>query len=371
MNRWVSLLGVAAVLAISSPAAARSIGEKPAGMPAGQARDIQKQEEGNYPALKRDVLPLGAINKKWSSDCGQESTTLAVAYSPNSEIRFRVRQLLGTVVAFPEAVAAVSQPGGVAFSAKPYGPDGAKSSQVWVFGTTKAGVDGNYVFIGGKSGELPRLYLVHVQSEGFNTKECPDLMVLVKGATSADLDRAAAALKAWARSVDKGAIAAASGGEATTAAAPAGVADGPKSKPQDAGKREDLTGRGKVDWLGSKPFDPAALNFNWKVYGEKSLAPDVVFSDCCFTYLRYSKKRIEWVRLAAVSAVERTVHGKIDAPVNWDMKGNTVVVQGVQPLTLEREGLYTCIKPIDDPAEDPTSPNEKSAKAEPAGKGGR
>ena len=96
------------------------------------AAQRKQQEGGAYPDLKRDSLPLGAINKQWSEICGQDSTTIAVGYRPNSEIRFRVRQMLGTVVTFPERVGLVSAPSGSVFTAAAHGDNGAVISNVWV-----------------------------------------------------------------------------------------------------------------------------------------------------------------------------------------------------------------------------------------------
>ena len=303
-----------------------------------QPQQIDQQKGGDYPDFNRSTLPLGAINKNWAEGCGPESTTIAVAHRLDSELRFRVRQLLGTVVTFPENVSIVTAPGGTAFSAEPHGGDGS-ASNVWVFGTTQAGLDGNYVFVGSGRRAVPTMYLIRVQSEGYNTENCPDLLVLVKPSTSPALANAATAMQEWAASMGARAM-------AEQAAAPVSPAPGTKAPAASANPGDaDLAGRADVDWLQGRAFDPANLDFRWTVRGDAELAPDVVYSDCCFTYLQYAPERADKVRIAAVHAVERTGSGAIDAPVNWSMKGNTIVVQGIQKLTLEREGIVTCIDP--------------------------
>jgi len=316
---------------------------KPGGAAVNRA-EIDRQKAGVYPKLERDTLPLGAINQRWaSSKCGQESTTVAVAYNPSSEIRFKVRQLLGTVVAFPEAVEVVSAPGGTGFRAEPHG-DSDTSSNLWIFGSTKAGLDGNYVFVG-KGGGAPVLYLLHIQSEGYNTKSCPDLMVLVQPPIAKGLGRAASALQEWMTAMNVGS------GTPVRAVPVNSVPTGyQKGKAATPDMSVGNTGRGEKDWLESKPFDPSQLKFDWRVYGEASLAPDIVYSDGVFTYLKFSGDRLETIRVAAISAVEQTKHGGIDSPVNWSIKGDTIVVQGIQRLTLEREGLVTCVVPEGLPA---------------------
>jgi hypothetical protein len=304
-----------------------------------QPQQIEQQKGGDYPDFNRSTLPLGAINKNWAEGCGPESTTIAVAHRLDSELRFRVRQLLGTVVTFPETVSVVTAPGGTAFSAEPHGGDGT-ASNVWVFGTTQAGLDGNYVFVGSGRKAVPTMYLMRVQSEGYNTENCPDLLVLVKPATSPALANAATAMQEWAASMGARAM-------AEQAAAPLMPAAGKTPAASASGSDADLAGRADVDWLQGRGFDPANLDFRWTVRGDAELAPDIVYSDCCFTYLQYAPERADKVRIAAVHAVERTGSGAIDAPVNWSMKGNTIVVQGIQKLTLEREGIVTCIDPGD------------------------
>lgn len=339
-------LGVLALMAVDGLGAAGAQARKPgAKPPASRQADIDRQSEGKFPALNRSTLPLGAINRAWSEDanCGEESTTLLVAHSPTSEIRVRLRQLLGTVVAFPETVSLVQKPGGQAFSAKPHGGGEGDAGNVWVLGATKAGLDGNMVFVSEGAKGLPTLYVLHVQAEGFNTKNCPDLLVLIQPAVSKGITRLARSIHNWSESIRRRDL------RAPAVAAPIAAAgdDEEKAKADEALKESDTAGRNDTDWIEGKSFDPTKINFDWKVYGEASLAPDIVYSDGVFTYLKFSPERAGRVRIAALSAVEDTSRGAIDTPVNWSIKNGTIVVQGVQRLTLEREGLVVCVIPGD------------------------
>lgn len=329
----------AALVAVAWAEAAQAQSAQPLQPPSSVQNQIREQESGVYPTLQnRSVLPLGAINKKWADQCGQTGTTIAVQHSPHREIQFRVRQLLGTVVTFPEPVQIVSQPGGGGFTAEAYGPKGTVASRVWVFGAANAGISANYVFGGGSIHGFPTLYTLQVQAEGINTENCPDLMVLVHAPVSEDMKALAQMMHDFVART----------GEPITGngARQSGEVLWPST---DLGPvRDNLTGdsgRAGVDYLEGKDYDPSNLVFDWSMRGDETLAPDIVYSDGYFTYLKYHAERVDRVRIAAIHAVERTGGGKIDTPVNWNWKGNTIVVQGVQPLTLEREGIVLCIDP--------------------------
>lgn len=345
MKSFIGILAMTVVFVVASIADASAQARKPQGSQRSLDRSaVEQQLKGNFPKLVRETLPLGAINQVWAGEkCGQDSTTVAIGYNPGSEIRFRIRQLLGTIVAFPEPVELVSEPGGTGFNVKPHGEEGV-AANLWIFGTTKAGLDGNYVFVGKGSGRSPVLYLLHVQAEGYNTKNCPDLMVLVRPSVASGIGKAATALQEWMTAMQPGQGVPIRTVPVKNTPNPDGSI-APKNSAVPSTVKPSNTGRGGQDWLEQKAFDPSKLKFNWRVYGEPSLAPDVVYSDGVFTYLKFSEERIEGVRIAAISAVEKTKRGSIDSMVNWSFKGDTIVVQGIQRLTLEREGLVTCIVP--------------------------
>ncbi len=314
---------------------------------ANQASQIQSQKAGEFPNFKRSTVPLGAINQQWAEACGQDQTTIAVAHRVDSEIRFRVRQLLGTVVTFPEPVSIVTSPGGTTFTLKAHGDDPERAN-IWVFGATQSGLDGNYVFVGSSRSGMPTMYLLRVQAESYKTQHCPDLMVLVKPSTSPALANAASAMQEWVAAMNLNTPRMAA---AEVTALKVNKVPGSQGTAEVRPER-DATGRQSTDWIEGKPFDAAALDFRWKVRSPNGseadfIAPDIVFSDCCNTYLQFDAERIDKVRIAGIHAVELTGSGLIDAPVNWSMKGNTIVVQGVQKLTLEREGIVVCIDPDD------------------------
>lgn len=343
---------VVSVMAVAGSALAQSQTPVPLpGTPQSQVNSIDQQSSGQFSTLpKRAKLPLGAINRAWSDRCGSDQTTLAVAHRLDQEITFRIRQLLGTTVVFPESVALVSGASGTAFAAKPYAPGPDQESQTWVFGATNAGIDGNFVFIGrGSTSGTPTLYLLHVQAEGVNTENCPDLVVLIKPAVAPEMHNAARAMHEWATAMRlRGGEDKAQAASLASQTPPKGVPSAMPVKPvESAGP---LSGRATTDWLEGRGFNPSELDFRWKVYSRsgddgKLIAPDVVYSDCCNTYLQFDQSRIDKVRIGAVHTVEQIGDGKIDAPVNWTMKGNTIVVKGVQPLTIERGGIVVCIEP--------------------------
>jgi len=336
----LSVLVSAAAVASGAYAQGRAVGQKPGD----GVKAIDRQAQGNYPRFDRSELPLGAINETWSSsaECGEEATTVLVAHSPTKEIRIRLRQLLGTVIAFPQKVSLVQKPGGKAFTARPHGGGEGDAGATWILGATSAGIDGNMVFVSDGSEGMPTLYVLHVQAEGFNTKNCPDLLVLVQPPTARGITALAQSIQQWSDSIRNMR-------SSETVDPLEGSGNSARERPVDTSKAS-LDGRGETDWVEGKPFDPSKLDFDWRVYGEESLAPDIVYSDGVFTYLKFSTDRLERVRIAAISSVEKTSRGAVDTPINWNLKNNTIVIQGVQRLTLEREGLVLCIVPGNLPA---------------------
>lgn len=340
MNRiqW----GIAGLVGLCLQVSEANAQQSPPRLNTGAAAQIQSQEQGNYPALSnRSALPLGAINNAWTNDCGQEDSTLVVAHSTTREIAFRVRQLMGSVVVFPEPVQVVSAPGGGGFTAEPYGANRAQASTTWVFGTTNAGVDSNYVFGGSSRHGVPTIYPIHVQAEGLNTENCPDMVVLIKPAVSKEMQRLAKMMHDWSNA------AMATGQHVQSPQWSSATFDAASDDQEAEETTDDGSGRKEQDYLASFQTDPTKLVFDWEMYGEQSLLPDGVYSDCCRTYLYYKPERFPRVRFPAISAVERTANGLIDSPVVTNVRNTTIVVNGIQDLTLEREGFVGCIRGLD------------------------
>lgn len=315
--------------------------------PNSQSQAIQQQQRGQYPEFERGgLLPKGAINYNWATKCAPDESTRSYLYKPGVEIRVRARQLIGTVLQFPEEVAAITSGLGNAISLTPYPNKEAGSSRLWVLGARSAGLDGNLAFIGGQEVGGPRIYSLRVQTEGVNTDNCPDILVNIRSTTDSSIDEVA------------GRVARALAGSGAVPPAPLAVPlqpveragltparPGPGTVGADVASTEG-TGRQDVDWLEGFKFDPSKLDFKWRMGGDEnaqSFAPDAVYSDDEFMYLHWRPERMKQIILPAISAVITTERGKVDAPVPWVRRGNTVIVQRITALSLEFEGLVVCV----------------------------
>ena len=77
--------------------------------------------------------------------------------------------------------------------------------------------------------------------------------------------------------------------------------------------------------------DPAALNFAWEASGKKALLPAQTFDDGEATFLT-------WPQGAAVPAILVTNDEGTEGPVNFTVRGDTVIVDGVPPAIILRAG---------------------------------
>lgn len=77
--------------------------------------------------------------------------------------------------------------------------------------------------------------------------------------------------------------------------------------------------------------DPALLNFAWQKSGDEELLPENIFDDGEATYLSWPEGR-------SVPAILITNAAGTEGPVNFTVRGNTIVVQGVPSQIVLRAG---------------------------------
>lgn len=88
----------------------------------------------------------------------------------------------------------------------------------------------------------------------------------------------------------------------------------------------------------------AALNFAWRASGEKRLLPASIFDDGTSTFLHWSGE-------AALPAILVRGGDGSEGPVNYTMRGDTVVVEGVPPQIILRSGRQlAALTPVRRPA---------------------
>lgn len=77
--------------------------------------------------------------------------------------------------------------------------------------------------------------------------------------------------------------------------------------------------------------DPTQINFAWSKSGDEKLLPETIFDDGEATFLTWPEGR-------SVPAILITDPAGTEGPVNFTVRGNTIVVEGVPPQIVLRAG---------------------------------
>lgn len=108
------------------------------------------------------------------------------------------------------------------------------------------------------------------------------------------------------------------------------------------------------------PVDPALLNFAWARSGDEKLLPENVFDDGEATFLTWPEGR-------AVPAILITDAQGTEGPVNFTVRGNTIVVEGVPAQIVLRSGRdKALVANAAPPRVRPRSPAQSQTRAEAA-----
>lgn len=82
----------------------------------------------------------------------------------------------------------------------------------------------------------------------------------------------------------------------------------------------------------AKPaIDPAQLHFGWKAKGKAALLPVRVYDDGKSTYL-------SWSEATAIPAVQIRNEAGVEGPVNFAVRDDVIIVEGVPPVIILRSG---------------------------------
>ncbi len=117
-----------------------------------------------------------------------------------------------------------------------------------------------------------------------------------------------------------------------------------------------------------RPVDPALLNFAWRTQGKTNLLPARIYDDGTSTYLTWASDR-------ALPAIQVRDEKGTEGPVNFAVRGDVIVVDGVPGVIILRSGreMATLVNkgPLRKPADlPPLAANEPSAdQTPPASKG--
>lgn len=107
--------------------------------------------------------------------------------------------------------------------------------------------------------------------------------------------------------------------------------DAPKAKIDAGAQLAQNGGTAPREGDRAAAVDPADLNFAWSRSGNEQLLPDAVFDDGQATFLTWPEGR-------AVPAILITDTAGAEGPVNFTVRGNTIVVEGVPPQIVLRSG---------------------------------
>ncbi len=103
----------------------------------------------------------------------------------------------------------------------------------------------------------------------------------------------------------------------------------PAAAPQQAGAALTDAERGALD--GQRPVDPAALNFAWRRQGSDKLLPARIYDDGQATY-------VIWAAGAPIPAILVRNEKGDEGPVNFAVRGDTIVIDDVPGLIVLRSG---------------------------------
>jgi type IV secretion system protein VirB9 len=105
-----------------------------------------------------------------------------------------------------------------------------------------------------------------------------------------------------------------------------------------------------------RPIDPADLNFAWKPSGKSNLLPSRVYDDGNATYLTWAAGR------PVPAMLVRNEKGD-EGPVNYAVRGDVIVVEGVPSLILLRIGRDAATLENTGPPRQPAPPAKNPALA--------
>ena len=80
-----------------------------------------------------------------------------------------------------------------------------------------------------------------------------------------------------------------------------------------------------------QPVDPATLNFAWRSKGKAGLLPARVYDDGMATYL-------QWSASTPIPAIQIRDEAGTEGPVNFAVRGDVIVIDGVPRLIVLRSG---------------------------------
>ena len=241
---------------------------------------VANQQRGKFTKLKRNSDDLlGAESEVWARSKPSDGI-YNVTWDNRETIKIAFRRYFTTSIVFPrwEVITEVNLG-----SPEAYKISNPQNHVVQVVPLKSAGADSS-ITMHSKSGNV---YTFYVKTESFNTSNVTDLKVNVR----VPLD---------------------------------------PNEPKDTVKEND--------YLADVLFNPDALQFNFNMYGDSSLAPERVYTDGVRTWLDFGNR----VNKQDGVVVFKVSNG-VDILVNYNWVGNKIIIQDSGDFALKHDGRFVCI----------------------------
>lgn len=259
-------------------------------IPIAENSDVEAQVSGQYPTLNRqESLPLGAIQHAWDN-AGTDAGVYQVQYNPREVIRLITREFMTTTIVFPAWENIIDE---VLGDKSAYQIKKPKPNVVVIMPNEFVGVDSSITLVG----ESGHVYVFYVRSEGYNSENISDIAVHIR--------------------------------------VPA-----PKFEPRDKNALLTADLKDKTDYLEAVSFDPSQLNFDFDMAGDKSIAPERVYSDGLRTWFDYGSRMGSKTLPVIYALID-----EVDTPINVTREGSRLVAQAVGSFTLKSGKKITCVRP--------------------------
>lgn len=261
------------------------------------AKDVGEQNSGNYPRLNRQGS-LGAIQHAWDK-AGQGDGSYSVTYSQAEVIRLKLREFMTTTVVLPswEKIIDINIGDSNSFEA-------SKATEHIVLMKPKnfVGADSSITVIGSSG----LVYSFYVRSEGFNSKNIPDLKVMIH----------------------------------VPGEEPRSFPDHPREERASFKSKKDAPSSDGETYPQEIPVKLERMNHLWSMSGDeqdRDIAPVKIWDDGVWTWF-YFGERVEENDLPIILMV---VDG-VDTPVNTRKERGMVIAEGVGRFSLRSGKKVIC-----------------------------
>lgn len=249
--------------------------------------EVKKQASGEYPELHRETsVPLAAIQTAWNN-APTGAGVFIVNFSPRETIRLTLREFMTTSIIFPSWEKVKTTLVGDEGNYQILQPE---PNVVTIRPSTFVGLDTSLTVFG----ESGHVYGFYIRTEGYNSNRTSDITVRVNVA-------------------------------------------GPllKSVPQPMGTPEE-----SKDYLEAVHLESSHLNFRFSMSGDKTIAPNLVYSDGVRTWFDYGDN-LDQKRIPSFYSV---IDGFQQA-INVSIEDNRLVADRSGTFVLKSGKKVTCVYP--------------------------